>query len=235
MQEIKNILIKNSKHYLDKKLSWEEAKLSRYIHLLDNKRVYYGIELIQDVPPPKNYITIDHHNTLQEKPSSIEQVADILGVKLNRYQTLVALNDKGYIPAMEKFGATEVEIELIRQKDRIAQGVTQKDEILAKTAIENGEIINGVFVVKSFSNKFSPIADRCYGVIDKLLIYTDNELVYYGKGVEKLVKIFNKEIKKNKAYYGGNNGFFGISEGYFNKEEIRRIKKRIIKEVATTA
>ena len=231
MLEIKNILIKNNKHYLDKKLSWG-AKLSHYIHLLDKKREYYGIELIEDVEPPEKYKAIDHHNDLQNRPSSIEQVADILGISLNRYQMLVALNDKGYIPAMQEYGATEVEIELIRQKDREAQGVTKQDELLADISIQEAHTINGVFTIKAHTDKFSAIVDKCYGKHSKILIYNDKKLTYYGDGVKKIVSKYQKAIKSNRAYYGGNNGFFGISENIYPKKEIDRIKKDILKIVA---
>ena len=227
MQEIKKLLIKHNKHYIDKKLSWG-AKLSDYINIIDKNGIYFGIELIEDVAPPQNYIAIDHHNDLQNKPSSLEQVADILNTKLNRYQQLVALNDKGYIPAMQEFGATEVEIDLIRQKDREAQGVTKQDEILAKLSLENRKKEGTILIIKALTDKFSPIIDRCYQKEENVLIYNSKKLTYYGKGVEKLVKLFKNEIKNQQAYYGGNYGFFGISENVFDKKNLKEIRKKII-------
>lgn len=68
----------------------------------------------------------------------MEQVASILDHPLNRYQTLVAANDKAYIPGMLEIGASHEEINLIRQEDRKAQGVIEDDEKLAQEAITNG-------------------------------------------------------------------------------------------------
>lgn len=228
MEEIKKLLIKHKKPYIDKKLKWG-AKLSEYINLLEQNTIYYGIELIEDVNPPKNYISIDHHNKNQKNKSSLEQVAEILGENLNRYLTLVALNDKGYIPAMKDFGATEVEIEYIREKDRQAQGVSQEDEVLARIALEEVQMIGDIAYIKSFSEKFSPIVDRCFEKYKKILIYSDKKFVYYGKGVEKLVKKYENEISKNKMYYGGNFGFFGVSEEKYNKKELEKLRKEVLK------
>ena len=72
------------------------------------------------------YHRIDHHNEYCHLPSSLEQVASVLGVELNRKQRLIAANDVGYIPAMKALMATDEEIAEIRREDRRAQGVTEK-------------------------------------------------------------------------------------------------------------
>ena len=227
MVEIKKLLQIYEKPFIDKKLSWG-AKLSFYQEIFNKKTHYYGIELIEDIQPPQNYIAIDHHNNTQKKKSSLEQIADILHVELSRYQKLVALNDSGYISAMKAFGATEVEIELIRQKDREAQGVTHEDEILAEISIENGKKANNIFVVEAQTPHFSAIVDRLYEKEENILIYTITKLIYYGKGIEFLVKKYKKDILKQKAYYGGNFGFFGLAEKKYLPEEIEKIKKEIL-------
>jgi len=226
MEEIKNLLIKHNKRFLDKRLEWG-AKLSYYRHLLDDKNIYYGIELIEDIAPPKNYIAIDHHNSNQANLSSLEQVAKILGIELNRYQKLVSLNDKGYIKAMKDFGATEVEIEYIRQKDREAQGVDENDEVLATISLQEAKLESDILIIKAKTDKFSAISDKCYDKYENILIYNDKKLSYYGKGIKQLVKEYEKDIKKQKAYYGGNFGYFGLSEGRYKeiKKEVKRIKE----------
>jgi len=85
MITIKDILELNNLKYIDKNLSWG-TKLSNYKDELEKYQDYtiYGVELEQDITPPKNYIQIDHHNQNFNKPSSIEQVAKILGIELNR-------------------------------------------------------------------------------------------------------------------------------------------------------
>jgi hypothetical protein len=232
MLEIKNILIKNSKHFIDKKLSWG-AKLSSYKDILNDTTLYYGIELIEDIQPPKNYISIDHHNENQIKKSSIEQVAEILHIELNRYQKLISLNDSGYIPAMQKFGATEVEIDFIRQKDRAIQGATNEDEILAKLSIENGLKNGEIFVVEAQTEIFSTIVDKIYMKEKNILIFNEKKLLYYGENIDKLVKHFDEDIQKQRAYYGGNFGFFGLSEKKYTFNKILKIKNIILTDFNT--
>ena len=123
----------------DKHLYWDNALLSAYQEeLLEYADCeIYGIELRENITVPDNYISIDHHNDRSSGPSTLEQVASILGVTLTRYQQLVAANDKGYIPAMKALGASKEEIDEIRRKDREAQGVTEEDELLAEQSIKN--------------------------------------------------------------------------------------------------
>lgn len=75
------------------------------------------IEIGLDTPLPKNAILIDHHSSDENKKSSLEQVAELLHIELNRWQKLVAANDKGFIPVMESMCATKDEIERICEAD----------------------------------------------------------------------------------------------------------------------
>lgn len=94
----------------------------------------YGVELAG--PDPYGAVNIDHHRYGEEDRShprsSLEQVAEVLGVGLGRWRRLVAANDRGYIPAMEAEGATAEEIAAVRQADRAAQGVTAEQEAAAE-------------------------------------------------------------------------------------------------------
>ena len=233
MLEIAKLLTQNNIPFFDKQLSWG-ATLSAYnesFTKFSEFETVWGIELTEDVEKnaiPPNYRTIDHHNASQHLPASIEQVAHILGVKLNHYQQLVAANDKGYIPAMQAMGANNQEIELIRRHDRAAQGVTEQDEQLAeKSLTENKRQIADVIVVKSLTPKFSTICDRLYPT-QKLIVYTDTELNYYGIGKQRLVEHYKTEIENNKAYHGGGeNGFFGLPNTEINEEVISQIVKLV--------
>lgn len=213
MLEIRKMLYTCGKIYNDCHLSWDTAKLSAYTSLLNTTDHFVGIELVTDIAPPPNYTLIDHHNEKAGKPSAIEQVAEMLGIQLTRDQQLVAANDSGYIPAMEAMGATPEEIADIRRRDRKAQGVTEDDERLAEKSIRDYLTTEkGITVVKSLTSKFSTITDRLYPY-DRLLIYTDKELNYYGTDVSRLIVKFDDFIKQNKAYSGGGeNGFFGVTE-----------------------
>ncbi len=110
MAEIRNILETQGIPYHDRDLGWNNAKLSAYADVLNDEEEFVGIELESDIAPPTRYKLIDHHNENSEKASSIEQVAEMLGIELSREQQLIAANDKGFIAAMKDIGATTEEI-----------------------------------------------------------------------------------------------------------------------------
>ena len=225
MITIKELLEKQGEIYFSKDLFWNNATLNHYENELnkygDNyDYIIYGIELRGETNY-KNYKLIDHHNEIQNEPSALEQVAEILSIKLTRYENLVSANDKGYIPAMITLGATSKEINAIRRKDRECQGVTETEELLAKESIINHKIeIDDLIIIKSLSSKFSPICDYLFPY-KKLLIYTASELVYYGKDKDLLVEYFLEEIKNETIYHGGgDNGYLGLVSGKYNEEQI---------------
>jgi hypothetical protein len=214
MLTIKKLLLDSGfpEHQIaDNDLSWG-AKLSNYQKLLNDEQIFVGVELTQDIATPPHYIEIDHHNENSNKGSSLEQVAELLGVKLTREQQLIAANDKGFIPAMEAMGATPEEVADIRRRDRKAQGVTDEDERLGEQSInENRTVESSTTVVKSLTSKFSTITDRLYPC-NRLLIYTSNELNFYGKGARFLASVYANLRKEGKAYFGGEGeGYFGIN------------------------
>lgn len=232
MLEIKNILMKNTQDFLDKKLKWG-AKLSHYKEdiLVNKDRIIVGIELEKDIEVDFEYIEIDHHNKNVDKPSSIEQITELLHIELNRKQILIAKNDTGYIPAMTEYGASKEEVDEIRRLDREAQGVSNEDEKLAvKSLEENREEFGNLTVVKSLTSKFSTVTDRLYPT-KNIFVYTDNEFTYYGENAKKLGKKY-QETYGNKIYFGGSeNGFFGAGENQLSKDEINTILKDVIENV----
>jgi hypothetical protein len=236
MLEIKKILeSEDNVTVFDKQLNWQNAHISMYKDILQEQgnkdgAEIFGIELQENgfSPIPENYYRIDHHNDFSSNPSSLEQVAAILHIELSREQQLIAANDKGYIPEMQKQGASSEEIKQVRFRDREMQGVTGEDERKAEEAVENKTIDQDVIVIKSETNRFSPITDRLFPY-KKLLIFTDDELMYYGQGKRDLVKNYETEIKTGKMFYGGgDDGFFGTVRGVYSKEEIIRLKADII-------
>lgn len=234
MLEIRKLLEKSDwkegKHFFDKKLSWG-AKWSDYQKHFESDKIKIGIELIEDIYPSQPFINIDHHNKIEHYPASIIQVAELLGVELDRWQQLVAANDCGYIPGMQKVGATEKEVRQIRAADRAAQGVTEEEEKLAVTSIDNHlQIKNGVTVVHSLTSKFSPIADRLHGKTeDNLLIYSDEELTYYGINKPLIEKHLNEKLASGQYYSGGGeHGFWGIGKGVFSSEKLYSLTNQII-------
>lgn len=219
--------------YYNQGLRWDNACLSAYLEYLDrfgNKSNYQlvGIELQEDVILPDNYISIDHHNQNAGKPSSLEQVAELLGISLTREQQLVAANDKAYIPGMMALQASDDEITEIRRRDRMCQGVTEEDEALAEKAInENMEQVKELIVVKALSPRFSPICDRLFPY-RSLLVYTSAEWMYYGEQLHRLLLVFKEDIAAGKLFYGGGtNGYMGSKKNIYTENEIQQIVNRI--------
>lgn len=238
MNTIRLLLDRLRCFYYDLHLKWDNAYLSAYKNYIDRFKDdencrFVGIELQEDIVPPASYIQIDHHNENAGKPSALEQLADLLGVSLNRHEQLVAANDRAYIPGMKALQASDAEIAEIRRADRACQGVTEKQEYLAERAIkESLKMHKDLILVKALSHSFSPICDRLFPY-EKLLVYTDNEWIYYGKQTDKLVSLFQKGILQNKIFYGGGpNGYIGCKRNVYTIDEIKQsiglIKKMTI-------
>ena len=233
MMTIKGILDTKGIPYRDKNLSWG-AKLSAYKEDLETLEEYdtvYGIELIEDITPPKNYIAIDHHGDAWRCPSSLEQVAKILGIRLDCYEQLVAANDKGHIAAMRAMGASDEEISEIRKQDRMAQGVSEDDEKQAKMDAENVQKQGSLYIVETTLERFSPLADILLLKYKKpLVIYNKHSLVYYGDKVLELAEEFSYGVENSSVYYGGNPpGYIGFSEEFLVSTSIEKIIQRIEK------
>lgn len=239
MLTIQNLLDEHRETYFNKHLQWNNALLDSYVEELDfwNDQPgvqIYGIELRTTVTDKvySNYISIDHHNELSNRPAALIQIAGILNCPLTRYQQLVAANDSGYIPGMEQLNATSQEINEIRQKDREAQGVTEKDEQYAAYAVSCQRVQAGkVTIVRSETSRFSPICDRLYP-FSRLLIYTSGEWMYYGTDVEQVMQLFQQEASLGKFFSGGGkNGFCGVPTGAFTPSEIEQMKRKIIETI----
>ncbi len=228
MFEIEQLLKQNNCVYYNNHLQWGVV-LSSYKDIfreISGTQVV-GIELPDDITDKDfKYINIDHHNDNFKNDSSLEQVAKLLGVELNRYQMLVAENDKGYIPAMKEFGASDNEIEDIRKKDRLAQGCSDEDERFAVTSIsKNKKEFGDLIIVYSLSSKFSPICDRLY-TYKKILVYHGHELNYYGKNAKEVYEYL--KLKCATTYAGGYNiSYTGCIAG--TEKELNQLIKDIIK------
>lgn len=229
MYAIKRLLKKYNEKFVDKKLKWG-VKTSDILDELKKYKDFDKIYLIEydddaSVLKWENVEHIDHHNENSDKPSSIEQIAQILGHKLSRFEKAVALNDKGYIPALKNACFNESDIRRIRKLDKICQGVSEEE----KKAAEEVKLKKINYF--PFSH-FSPLADRLYfSGIEKFVIYNDNLTMFYGYPVERLKEIF----KDKKTFHGGGTqGYFGVEEKLSEdeiKETIKKIKKD--KEIST--
>lgn len=236
MQEIRNILESQGILYYDKGLGWSNACLSAYSEELKEyeSKGYkiFGVELKRDIDLPANYTVIDHHNEYNSRKSSLEQVADVIGVRLTKKQLLIAANDSAYIPGMLALGATDKEIAEIRLMDRKAQGATAEDEMRAEASMrEYLYRYKNITTVKSLTPKFSCICDRLY-CNDSLLVYTDSEWTYYGVYKQRLIEHFADDIAKGKVYYGGSEfGYVGMGQGVLPADQMEIIVKEIVKVI----
>lgn len=190
MDVIKKLLEEEGVSYSDANLGWGNAKVSSYKEEIE-KVVSEGktpvfVELAHDMNMPFNFIDIDHHNENANRPASVLQVADMLGIDRTRDMELVGANDSGYIPAMIKMGASKEEVARVRRRDRMMQGITEEQENEAVRALrESTEVVNGVYIVRMKHSKTATVADRLFdeNKPQNLLVFSDDgEINYYGDG-----------------------------------------------------
>lgn len=240
MDEIKNLLEQEGYIPFDKGLSWDNALLSSYKENLNqilDDQIPVFIELKMDCEYPRNARIIDHHGERAGKDmkTSIEQVADLLCMQLNRHQQLVSANDKGHISAMQKLCATDKEIQEIRELDRRAQGVTSADEEKARESVEKHleKILDDTAIIDSLTNKSSAVFDIIYKKYRHIFIYTPDGGIHYsgtGKMVCNLKNIFNEMQFGNpdiKYWFGGSlpeQGYFG-SNHQIEKKKLKKIQQ----------
>ncbi|MEN4045375.1 CorA family divalent cation transporter [Sulfurimonas sp. NWX367] len=223
MIEIKHLLEQSGKCFYDRELTWG-AKLSDYKDIFNDTDTFIAIELQEDITPPKNYKTIDHHGKFSQRESSLQQLAKILGLDLNRWQQLVAANDAHYISGLKQLCATPEEIEKIRKADRIAHGVTLEDEAAAKQSLQT---LNGQNIIYSHTSHFSTISDRVCNEFTHYVIYNDEKIVFYGYEIKKVIEFLHRNKIDDSNYYfgGGEYGFLGIIEGTLSGKEIQKLIK----------
>ncbi len=224
MCEIRNILESYGLPFSDKKLDWG-AKASSYLHEIEQLKdeIPVLVELNIDIPLPDKSIIIDHHceKAGEVKLTSIEQIAELLGIKLNRWQQLISVNDRAHIKGLIKAGATDEEIKKIRAYDRHCQGVTEEEEQQAEDICIDFNSTGQLDILEVPFDHTSPVTDRLFGKYKNLLIITPKDINFFGEG-----QIINK-LRKNfkNCWYGGNlpdEGFWGIKRK--STDQIDKIK-----------
>jgi hypothetical protein len=180
-----------------------------------------GVELAG--PNPWGARNIDHHRYQDDDRShglsSLEQVAELLGVELDRWQQLVAANDRGYIPAMERLGASQEEIAAVRQQDRRAQGLTEVDEERARRDLAGAERRGEKVLVPCPEGTTSAHEDFLYGAAEEILLAGPKRWSYSGPRHSLLAAMgFPEENWSGGAAEGG---YFGIAAP--GEESRRRI------------
>jgi hypothetical protein len=248
MCAIERLLIRHGQVYHWKDgITWARASWSSYgaeikeAHDKGLKPV--GIELnATHVHAPEGCIDIDHHNERSGDPSSIEQVAELLGVALSPIENVVAANDKGHVKALRALGLSEARIERIRRLDRRAQGHTAEQDEAAKTLVQAHwqnraikkypERYGDVDVIECGDIPFTCVGDAL--LTDKILLWSGSKLMYAGQGVERLKSAYSDLIAEKKAYAGGDPlGFFGIAEGNLTEEELAKFVEQIAHAMKT--
>ena len=212
MMEIRNLLVGRGCIFHDKNLMWG-AKASNYVKELRKigSKTPVLVELEIDIDLPEGAKVIDHHNAKagQNQATSIEQVAALLGIKLDRWQKLIAANDRGWIAGLKASGATKQEVEKIRKYDRSCQGVTEEMEAEAERVCSKVVKTNRPIVIHYGYDLISPITDRLYGVAENILIIGPKSTTFSGDGqiILKMASTFPN------SFYGGElpkRGFWGL-------------------------
>lgn len=230
MLEIRNILNGYECKCHDKNLAWG-AKASQYTKELNEigTEVPVLVELDVDIDLPKNSIIIDHHNDRagKEQPTSIEQVADLLGAKLNRWQKLIAANDRGWIIGMREAGATDEEIKRIRNYDRECHGVTEEMENEAEKICSRIRRTKSPVIIDFKFDIISPVTDRLYDIADNLLVLGPNSTTFSGDGkiVQRLAEYFPN------SFYGGElplRGYWGLP---YREDKTQKLVKKLWEEL----
>lgn len=255
---INEMLQREGEEYLKTNQAWgaswenlEDEIKSAVKKAKEDGKTVYGVELQGN---SNGAINIDHHiygddNRSNEK-SSIEQVADILGITLTLDEKFISANDKGYIPEMEKLGQElglkeediQEIIKNIRMRDRSMQGVTPEQEAQAQDAIEKlGDLSEkrNYIQLDLPHSKTSTVTDRLYGKYDNLLITSgDGETNFYGTA--DIIKTLNErfpggwsggQLEKGNGFWGGYADQNAIKDavqdsikGEKSKDEISKIK-----------
>ena len=180
-------------------------------------------------------LDIDHHGDRSDEDAALVQFAELIGVELTREQQLIALNDTGYIKAMEDYGASLEEIAKVRALDRKEQGITQEQEDQAEEALNQMERypeLGDLIIVRMPHSKTATVTDRLYGSQEKehiLILSEDGEVNYYGDGL--LCKTLNEKFEGWCGGKGlgekGDNAFWG---GYPNQEEVETFIKNYLEQ-----
>ncbi len=257
MRVIKKRLKQVGQEYLDKNLKWG-AKIEDYSEeiskILEEGNIPVAIELA-GAEKVEGTIDIDHHNEKSNRPASLLQVMERLNLKPSLFDELIAANDSGFIPAMEKKieeyryqiengpkGSKELFEELkkkwisvIRKIDRKEQGITQDQEKQAEEAIKTKEDFfkNTLSIVRLPHSKCATVTDRLYGTYENLFIPSgDGESNFYGNG--KLCQELKEKYEGSWAGGSGlgdkyGNAYWG---GYPDQDEVEKVIKEKVESLS---
>lgn len=255
MKVIEKRLKRSNKKYFNKELAWG-AKIQDYSEqiseVLRNGDNPIAIELA-GAETIAGVVDIDHHNDKFGRPASLLQVMDRLGAKTSLFDELIAANDSGFIPAMEKvieryrYGIEESAgreifeqlkekwIKVIRKMDRKEQGIKPEQEKQAEEAVEKREDLfnNYLTIVRLPHSKTAAVTDRLYGSYKNLLVISsDGESNFYGNG-----QICQELKNKYEESWAGGSGLGMVSGeaywgGYPDQNELEDQVKEKVKKLS---
>lgn len=255
MRVIKNKLKKFGQEYFDRELAWG-ANIQDYSEqiskILEAGNTPVAVELA-GAETIDGLVDIDHHNEKSNRPASLIQVMDRLGIKPSFFDELIAANDSGFIPAMEKKikkYRSQIEskagkdvfnelknkwIAVIRKIDRKEQGITPEQEKQAEEAITNREDFHGgsLSIVRLPHSKCATVTDRLYGTYENLFIPSeDGESNFYGNG-----KLCQELKDKYEGSWSGGSGLGSHQEnafwgGYPDQEEVENYIKEKVQKIS---
>jgi len=200
MSRIRSRLNKAGAEVIDVGMRWEQAAnegvnaVSEQIQKIQAEgKTPVTIELAGAGDLRPGVVEVDHHNERSDRPSSIAQVMDRMGLTPVLMDKLIGANDASYIPGMQEVTndilakveakleqagivgeekAARLEgskrwldfmIDRVRRKDREAQGVTEEMEQEAEEAIKSAEVDPDTGTVIVRIK-----GDRCSPVTDRL-------------------------------------------------------------------
>ena len=233
--EIQKLLKDNGWNYLVTNQAWGaswdglEDSIKNEINSGKYKFVY-GIELQGNiqlrVDKVWNIINIDHHkyenDDRSNSLSSLEQVANIIGVTLTEYQKAVAYNDIHGIKGLKR--KYKEYVDAVAIQDMLAQGITEEQIQIAKESVKEAETIEDLVIVRCQHSKTYPIkANIDYNNI--LIFSDDGEVNFEGNG--QICIALQKEFE---GWSGGNLPKYGFWGGYVDKEKVLNFVKKEVKK-----
>ena len=175
-----------------------------------------GVEKEAALAREHQLYVLDHHKYEEfdrsNPKSSLEQFAELVGYTLNRWETGIALNDRGYIPALQEQGYTKAEIQQIREFDLTAQGYAQDVYRALERDYADGWIHkNRMYIVATKQSLSSYLGDIHFWndaaqekKLDLLILKTNSNNLVQDISFNGTPEFAAKLFKRLGGYCGGN-------------------------------